>query len=159
MGKNLDEQIYKKGQVIFKEGDKADCMYDIRWGSVGIYANYGTPQEKLLTKLSAEEFLGEMGLIDGEPRSATAVALEKDTRVAVINGECFGAYLQERPTKVLVIMQHMSHRLRNLTKDYMEACKTVAEAVEAEENGNEKSEGLQKQMKKLNDYYNEAAKM
>lgn len=153
MERKFDIQTYKKGQVIFKEGDKADCMYDIRWGSVGIYANYGTKQEKILTKLSAEEFFGEMGLIDGEPRSATAVALEKDTRVEVINEERLGDYLRQRPTKVLVIMQHMSHRLRNLTRDYMEVCGTVAEAVEAEKNGKEKSEGLQKKMKKFNDVY------
>ena len=87
MERKRDIQTYKKGQVIFKEGDKAECMYDIRWGSVGIYANYGTKEEKLLTKLSTEEFFGEMGLIDDQPRSATAVALEKDTRVEVINKE------------------------------------------------------------------------
>ena len=98
-----------------------------------------------------------MGLIDGESRSATAVALEKDTRVEVINEERFGTYLQERPTKVLVIMQHMSHRLRSLTKDYMEVCGTVAEAVEAEKSGSEKSESLQKKMKKFNDVYCETA--
>ena len=158
MERKRDIQTYKKGQIIFNEGDNADCMYDIRWGSVGIYANYGTKQEKLLTKLSAEEFFGEMGLVDHEPRSATAVALEKDTRVEVINEECFGAFLQESPTKVLVIMQHMSHRLRNLTNDYMDACKTVVEAVETEKKGSKKSEGLLKKMKKFKDLYSEKAK-
>ena len=155
MERKREIQTYKKGQVIFREGDNADCMYDIRWGSVGIYANYGTKEEKLLTKLSTEEFFGEMGLIDREPRSATAVALEKDTRVEVINGECFGAFLQESPTKVLVIMQHMSHRLRNLTGEYMDVCKTVVEAVETEKKGSEKSEGLLKKMKKFKDLYSE----
>ena len=29
----------KKGEVIFKQGDPSDCMYDILWGEVGIYAN------------------------------------------------------------------------------------------------------------------------
>ena len=158
MERKREIQTYKKGQVIFKEGDNADCMYDIRWGSVGIYADYGTKQEKLLTKLSTEEFFGEMGLIDHEPRSATAVALEKDTRVEVINAESFGAFLKECPTKVLVIMQHMSHRLRNLTNDYTEVCKTVAEAVETEKNGGEKSEGLQKKMKKFHDLYSKKIK-
>lgn len=38
MERKREIQMYKKGQVIFKEGDKADCMYDIRWGSVGIYS-------------------------------------------------------------------------------------------------------------------------
>ena len=153
MERKRDIQTFKKGQIIFNEGDSAECMYDIRWGSVGIYANYGTKEEKLLTKLSTEEFFGEMGLIDREPRSATAVALEKDTKVEVIDRECFGAFLQEAPTKVLVIMQHMSHRLRGLMNDYMDVCKTVAEAVEAEKNGSEKSEGLQKKMKKFNEFY------
>ena len=157
MERKRDIQIYKKGQVIFEEGDKADCMYDIRWGSVGIYANYGTKEEKLLTKLSTDEFFGEMGLIDGEPRSATAVALEKDTRVEVINKECFGAFLEESPTKVLVIMQHMSHRLRKLTMDYVEVCGTVADAVKTENSGEEKSEGLQQKMKKYHDFYKESA--
>ena len=158
MERKRDIQTFKKGQVIFNEGDSAECMYDIRWGSVGIYANYGTKEEKLLTKLSTEEFFGEMGLIDREPRSATAVALEKDTKVEVIDRECFGAFLQEAPTKVLVIMQHMSHRLRGLTNDYMDVCKTVAEAVEAEKNGSEKSEELQTKMKKFNDLYSKKAK-
>ena len=156
MERKRDIQTYKKGQVVFKEGDKAECMYDIRWGSVGIYANYGTEEEKLLTKLSVEEFFGEMGLIECELRSATAVALEEDTRVEVINRECFGVYLQENPTKVFMIMQHMSRRLRNLTKDYAEVCKTVAEAVETEKSGKEKGEGLQKKMKKFKDFYNKA---
>lgn len=158
MERKRNIQTLKKGQVIFKEGDNADCMYDIRWGSVGIYANYGTKEEKLLTKLSTEEFFGEMGLIECELRSATAVALEKDTRVEVIDGECFGSFMQESPTKVLMIMQHMSHRLRSLTKDYVEVCKTVTEAVETENSGKEKSEGLQKNMKKFNDLYKEAVK-
>ena len=54
-------------------------------------------------------------------------------------------------------MQHMSHRLRNLTKDYVEVCGTVAEAVETEKSGKEKSEGLQEKMKKFNDFYNKNA--
>ena len=155
--KKRDIQTYKKGQIIFKEGDAANCMYDIHWGSVGIYAHYGTKQEKLLTKLHTEAFFGEMGLVDSEPRSATAVALESDTKVEVITGEDFGSFLQDRPGKVLMIMQNMSRRIRDLTKDYLEVCGTVAEAVDTEENGKARSEGLQNKMKKFNDIYLESA--
>lgn len=151
-----DIQTYKKGQIIFKEGDEANCMYDIHWGTVGIYAHYGTKQEKLLTKLHSEEFFGEMGLVDLEPRSATAVALEKDTKVEIITGEAFGSFLQERPAKVLMIMQHMSQRIRDLTKDYLEVCGTVAEAVDTEKTGKAKSDGLLEKLKKFNDIYQEA---
>lgn len=151
-----DIQTYKKGQVIFKEGDKATCMYDIHWGAVGIYAHYGTKQEKLLTTLRSEDFFGEMGLVDSETRSATAVALEKDTKVAMITREAFGSFLQERPAKVLMIMQHMSHRLRDLTKDYMEVCGTVAETINAEKNNEAKNEELLKKQKKFSDIYQES---
>lgn len=151
--RNRDIQIYKKDQIIFKEGDEANCMYDIHCGEVGIYANYGTKEEKLLTTLHSENFFGEMGLVDGAPRSATAVALEKNTKVEIITRESFGAYLQEYPAKVLMVMQNMSHRLRDLTKDYLEVCGTVAETVDAEKNSKEKNEGLQKKIKKFSDIY------
>ena len=49
--------ILKRNEIIFNEGDKSDCMYDIRLGRVGIYANYGTKEEKLLTELTKESYL------------------------------------------------------------------------------------------------------
>ena len=97
----METKTFKKGEVIFKQGDLSDCMYDILWGKVGIYANYGTPEEKLLTTLETERFFGEMGMIEGRLRSATAVALEKDTRLRVITPETFNDYFRERPAKVL----------------------------------------------------------
>ena len=76
--------ILKRNEIIFSEGDKSDCMYDIRQGRVGIYANYGTKEEKLLTELSKDQFFGEMGIIEGYPRSATAVAMGDVTELTVI---------------------------------------------------------------------------
>ena len=131
-------------------------MYDILWGEVGIYANYGTPEEKLLTTLEPECFFGEMGMIEGRLRSATAVALEKDTRLEVITPESFDAYFKENPAKVLLIMQNMSHRIRELTRDYLEACRAVAEAVETEKTGKEKSSWFKEKVRKLMDDYERA---
>ena len=133
-------------------------MYAGYSGTVGIYANYGTPEEKLLTELKSEEFFGEMGLIEGSPRSATAVALEKNTEVQVITADTFENYFKERPTKVYMIMQHMSHRLRKLTDDYMKACRTVSQVVEAEKSDGEKSGELKEDMKKFADVYNTSGK-
>ena len=123
---------------------------------MGIYANYGTPEEKLLTTLEPECFFGEMGMIEGRLRSATAVALEKDTRLEVITPESFDAYFKENPAKVLLIMQNMSHRIRELTRDYLEACRAVAEAVETEKTGKEKSSWFKEKVRKLMDDYERA---
>ena len=152
----METKTFKKGEVIFKQGDLSDCMYDILWGKVGIYANYGTPEEKLLTTLETERFFGEMGMIEGRLRSATAVALEKDTRLKVITPESFDAYFKESPDKVLLIMQNMSNRIRELTHDYLEACRAVAEAVETEKTGKEKSSWFKEKVRKLMDDYERA---
>ena len=152
----METKTFKKGEVIFKQGDLSDCMSDILWGEVGIYANYGTPEEKLLTTLETERFFGEMGMIEGRLRSATAVALEKDTRLKVITPESFDAYFKESPAKVLLIMQNMSHRIRELTRDYLEACRAVAEAVETEKTGKEKSSWFKEKVRKLMDDYERA---
>ena len=128
-------KTFAKNEIIFREGDAANCLYDIRWGKVGIFANYGAENQSLLTELRPEEFFGEMGLISHQPRSATAVALEDNTQVQLISEEVFSEYLQERPAKVLMIMMHLSSRIRKLTKDYMEVCRLAetAAAVEKEQ--------------------------
>ena len=146
----------KKGEIIFRQGDASTCMYDVFWGKVGIYANYGTPEEKLLTTLETEQFFGEMGMIEGLPRSATAVALTSDTKVLVITPESFQSYFQERPVKVLLIMQNMGRRLRKLTEEYLEACRTVAKSAEAERAGAEIGGDLQTDLEKLSQIYQQS---
>ena len=151
-------KAYQKGDVIFKQGEYAPCMYDICRGKVGIIANYGTDREKTLTELGEGASFGEMGMLEGYPRSATAVALEDGTEVQVITAETFSAYFQDEPEKVYAIMTQMSRRIRELSEDYLEACRAMAEAVEAERTGAEKSGWLNK-LKKFSDAYSEAMRL
>ena len=148
--------IMKRNEVIFNEGDKADCMYDIRLGKVGIYANYGTKEEKLLTQLTKDQFFGEMGIIEGYPRSATAVAMGDMTELTVVPKADFEEYCKQNPEKTILIMKNMSARIRELTRDYLEVCHTVAESMEAEQKGEKKSAGLLNRLKKYRDEYNAA---
>ena len=148
--------ILKRNEVIFSEGDKSDCMYDIRQGRVGIYANYGTKEEKLLTELSKDQFFGEMGIIEGYPRSATAVAMGDMAELTVIAKADFEDYCKKNPEKTVLIMKNMSSRIRELTRDYLEVCHTIAESMEAEQKGEKKSTGLLNRLKKYRDEYNAA---
>ena len=116
---------YPKGTIIFREGEPGKCMYDIHFGRVGIYSNYGTPEEELLTELYQNKFFGEMGMIDGEPRSATAVVLIDDTTLETIYPDDLEKLMKMNPPKVNMIMQHLSYRLRRLTVDYANACEEV----------------------------------
>ena len=149
----MNKLSFYRDDIIFQEGDAADCMYDIAWGRVGIFLNYGLEDEKKLADLCPGQIFGEMGLLDQAPRSATAVALESGTELRKISEDDFHEFFFEDPGKVLMIMQQMSNRLRRTTKDYMEACQTVYESLEAEKNGSKKNPTLLDRIKKFCEIY------
>ena len=117
---------YKAGTVICREGVTANSMYDIHWGSVGVYTGYGTVDEKKIAELFTNQFFGEMGMVAGEPRSATVVALE-DTTIETITPEDLAELFEQNPMKVWMITDHLSRRLRNLTRDYLKVCDQITE--------------------------------
>ena len=131
----MNQKTYHKGEVIFEQGAFARTMYEIAAGSVGIYAAYGTADEKLLATLGPGEFFGEMGLVECYPRSATAVSLADDTVADELGADDFSDFYRNQPEKVLTIMRQLSSRLRETDRRYQEACRTVYEAVEAERAG------------------------
>lgn len=126
-------ESYQKNQVIFRAGSEGSCMYFLAAGEVGIFLNYGEAEEKLLTRLSEGSFFGEMGLLEKLPRSATAVSLSNDTEVDVISEKDLDRLIEKCPSRSFMLLQHLSGRLRGLTEDYMKACRTLAEVLEAEE--------------------------
>ncbi len=126
---------YNKGTVIFKEGETGSCMYDIHFGTVGIYKAYGTSDEKLLTKLSTDEFFGELGMIENVKRSGTAVVLDDETTLEVITPADLKELFKQNPPKVEMILEHVSYRLRKLTKEYMTACSILFRVSDAENKG------------------------
>ena len=72
-------------------------------------------------------------MIESHTRSATAVALEENTIVTAITIGDFAAYFREEPEKLLAIMNNMSRRIRSLTQDYLDVCRTALEMSEGEE--------------------------
>ena len=131
----MNKAIFKKGEVICRQGEPGNCMYDIYWGSVGVYSEYGTANEKKLAELYAGDFFGEMGLLEQSPRSATVVALTDNTQVSAIMESDFRDYFAENPAKVFTIMQTLSQKLRKTTQDYLDVCRTVYDVVEEEKQG------------------------
>ena len=138
----------KKNEVIFRQGDPSDCMYRIEEGRVGIFLDYGTADQRKLTELTAGQFLGEMGLLDSAQRSAAAVSLTEGTRLQVIDEANFGRSLAEDPDSMLSLLQQMSMRLRRISRDYADACRTVSDVMEAEKAGKQRDAALQNRIAK-----------
>lgn len=137
-----------KGELIFRQGDPGDCMFEIRSGKVGIFLDYGGNSEVKLTELHAGQLLGEMGLLDQAPRSAAAVSLADDTELLRITEESFHRFFEEDPDKMLLLLQQMSARLRRISRDYADASRTVSEVLEAEKAGREKDQALKNRIAK-----------
>ena len=149
----MNTLIFKKGDVIFRQGDYSEVMYDITKGKVGVFADYETEKVKQLAELKAGDFLGEMGMIEVYPRSATAVALEDDTTLEEIGEDELNEYFKNKPEKLLKIMKQMSERLRVVNQKYLNACRVAFENANAEETDSEKSEELKKEMDALYEEY------
>ena len=125
----LPVQSYRKGQIVFREGDEGAYMYQIHSGSVDVWSKYGTPEQIRLTTLYTNAFFGEMGLIAQEKRSATAVISQDDTTLECIRAEDIQQLFKANPLKVDMILGHLSGRLRRLTTDYVKACAEAAEGA------------------------------
>jgi CRP/FNR family cyclic AMP-dependent transcriptional regulator len=109
------ERRFDRGQVIFYEGDLGGSLYIIVTGSVKIVIMADDGREHILGLLHQGDFFGEVSLIDGEPRSATAIALD-NVSVVMISRDDFIRLLRENPEMSLKIMVTLCERLRKTDK-------------------------------------------
>ena len=144
----------KKGEVIFRQGELGNVMYDILSGKVGVYTDFETDSERLIAELEAGQTVGEMGLIEVWPRSATAVALEDGTTLAEIGDDELQSYFIDKPEKLFALMKLLSARLRETTQKYVEVCRTISEREDAETRKDiEKRIALQREMDTYSAFY------
>src|SRR5919197_1437495 len=74
VSKLLKEQKFSEKQVIFAQGDRGDALYIVTQGRVRIATSDTNGREKVLAFYGPGEFFGDMAVLTGAPRSATAQA-------------------------------------------------------------------------------------
>ncbi len=102
---------FKAGDVLFREGETGEEMYVIQSGLVQVLKRVGT-DERALATLGRGEFLGEMAILNGKPRTATAVVLE-DARCLVIDGRTLESMITKNPEIALRLIKKLARRLDN----------------------------------------------
>jgi CRP/FNR family transcriptional regulator, cyclic AMP receptor protein len=85
-----------KGQVVCKEGDVDPSLFVIAKGSVAILKHDAGENERLLARLGPGQTIGEMALLDGQPRSASVVAAEDLVLLVVTRAE-LERLVEEKP--------------------------------------------------------------
>jgi CRP/FNR family cyclic AMP-dependent transcriptional regulator len=109
-GNDIETRRIRAGDVIFREGDKADELFVIKSGHVRIQVGNRT-----MADLTADNIFGEMALIDSEPRSATAVAIT-DVELVPVSEKQFLFLVTQTPYFALRVMRILAQRLRVTNK-------------------------------------------
>jgi CRP-like cAMP-binding protein len=111
-GNNIEARAFKAGSVIFREGDEAHELFVIKSGEVRIQIGNRT-----INELPADSIFGEMALIDGEPRSATAIAIT-DVELVPVTERQFLFLVSQTPYFALKVMRVLAQRLRATNKTF-----------------------------------------
>lgn len=103
----------KVGETLFHVGDQGDAMYVIQSGVIEINVPIQGPKKQMTVSVLHEgEFFGELSIVDGLPRTATAVAVEKAHLLEMKRNE-FIKFLLERPAVAISMVSVIGKRLRD----------------------------------------------
>jgi CRP/FNR family transcriptional regulator, cyclic AMP receptor protein len=104
-------QTFQRGQVIFRQGDAGHALYLLLSGSVHITVLSTEGREATLAILGPGESFGDLAVLDGRSRSATAVAAQQSD-VFVVSRDEFFRWLNEHPSATFALLEALSLRLR-----------------------------------------------
>ena len=117
----IHNRNYIAGEYVFYQGDPGIGLYIIQEGEVGIQRSSDSESIFTLATFFQGDFFGELALVDGEKRSASAIA-KTDCKVAVIFKPDLDEFIEAYPRKGIKILQGISQivaeRLRKINEDY-----------------------------------------
>lgn len=105
------ERKYTKNSIVFLEEEIGAILFIIISGKVKIVRTDDEGKEVILSILGTGDFFGEMALLDGLPRSATVVALDK-TELFIIHRRDFLDLMENSPQIATSLMNELTRRLR-----------------------------------------------
>lgn len=120
LGSLVRARRYRRGEVIFLEGDVGASLCVIAAGQVRIVLSGADGREVVLNVYGPGEFFGEFALLDGEPRSADAIA-QDGCLLYWLTREDFLSFLEAHPRAASTLLAVLSRRLRHTTRVVQDA--------------------------------------
>jgi len=102
---------YPRDTVVFFENEEGDCLFMILEGRIKVTILGDDGREIILTMLGPGDLFGEMALLDNEPRSATAIAVE-ESELLLLQRSDFQAVVGENPGISVALIKVLTARLR-----------------------------------------------
>jgi CRP-like cAMP-binding protein len=103
---------FSTGDVIMRQGDPSDALHVITRGRVRVERSQPGDTPLVLADLGAGDVIGEMGLLDNAPRSATVTALEHVETIE-IHATVMALVVMQYPQVASALLRTLSRRLRN----------------------------------------------
>lgn len=121
---------FSHGQVVFSQGDDGEALYLVESGAVKIFAQSIDGREAIIGEVRAGETFGELVLVDGAPRSATATAVE-DTVLLRLPRQAFNDLLESDAAFRQSVLGALAHELRRATSylgelHFLDLCGRIA---------------------------------
>lgn len=112
---NVVKRRFAQGDVIFREGDPGEVLYIVKYGQVRIYVSGGSYETSVILFGRPGDIFGELAIVDGLPRSASATAIQ-DTLVYTVERHDFRTLMRRYPQLALNFMKLLSVRVRYNTR-------------------------------------------
>ena len=111
LANSSQERSFKAGTKLVSQGDSGSALYVIKSGKARVTMHGGDGEERTVNTVGAGEVMGEMALLDDQPRSATVTAVDDVTALVLPVWE-FRGVLKSHPDIALKLLAVLSRRLR-----------------------------------------------
>ena len=111
LSERIDVVTVPAGQTLFSRGDPGDSMFVVRTGAVEMWFKNDVGERIVLETARAGDFFGEISLLDGGPRNATALVTE-DLEALVVDRGDLDEFFRLRPAAALDLLAATGRRLR-----------------------------------------------
>lgn len=111
LAERLDDLRFSKGTMLFTAGDPGESMFVVVRGEVEVFFRNNTGQHIVLEAVTAGHFIGELSLLDGGSRTASAIATT-DVEAIVIDRGDLDQFLRTCPAAALDLLGATGRRLR-----------------------------------------------
>lgn len=111
LAQHAQRSWFRRGQVIFQRDDAGTSLHIVEQGHVYIVLPSPQGEEMIVAVLGPGEFFGDLSLLDGAPRCASAVAAEP-VSTFMVQREHFLLWLESRPSAARAMMTALARRLR-----------------------------------------------
>ncbi|HEX3345341.1 MAG TPA: cyclic nucleotide-binding domain-containing protein, partial [Polyangiaceae bacterium] len=115
LAERTDRVHFDEGATIFRGGEPGDSMYVVRAGEVEIFFKNDTGQRIVLETAGAGDFFGEISLLDGGPRTASAVAKTSVDAIR-IDRDDLDDFLRRSPAAAMDLLAATGRRLRETAR-------------------------------------------